>query len=101
MTAAKRAAGTGLPAGLAPPVKVALARAVTTMPRGAHPGTLLYEPKWDGYRAIGIRDDNGATLWSRQGKDLTRYSVGVKRRCADFGLMTVQFSVRDRCRTLA
>ncbi|MCY1230383.1 DNA ligase C [compost metagenome] len=24
-------------------------------------------------RAIGIRDDNGATLWSRQGKDLTRY----------------------------
>jgi hypothetical protein len=50
MTAAKRAAGTGLPSGLAPPVKVALARAVTTMPRaGAHPGSLLYEPKWDGY----------------------------------------------------
>jgi ATP-dependent DNA ligase len=44
------------------------------MPRAeAVPGTLLYEPKWDGYRAIGIRDDNGATLWSRQGKDLTRY----------------------------
>jgi ATP-dependent DNA ligase len=44
------------------------------MPQGgALPGTLLYEPKWDGYRAVGIRDDNGATLWSRQGKDLTRY----------------------------
>jgi flavin reductase (DIM6/NTAB) family NADH-FMN oxidoreductase RutF len=27
-----------------------MARAVTKMPRaGAHPGTLLYEPKWDGY----------------------------------------------------
>lgn len=36
-------------------------------------GNLTYEPKWDGYRAIGIRDDNGASLWSRQGKDLTRY----------------------------
>lgn len=66
--------GTGLPAGLVPPVKVALARAVTKMPRNsALPGTLLFEPKWDGYRAVGIRDDIGASLWSRQGKDLTRY----------------------------
>jgi ATP-dependent DNA ligase len=67
-------AGTGLPAGLDPPVKVALARAVTKMPRvNALPGGSVFEPKWDGYRAVGIRDDNGATLWSRQGKDLTRY----------------------------
>jgi ATP-dependent DNA ligase len=51
-----------------------LARAVKKMPRGnALPGQLVYEPKWDGYRAVGIRDDNGAMLWSRQGKDLTRY----------------------------
>lgn len=74
MTAARPPAGTGLPAGLAPPVKVALARPVTKMPRaGAAPGKLIYEPKWDGYRAVGIRDNSGATLWSRQGKDLTRY----------------------------
>lgn len=74
MTANRSPAGAGLPAGLAPPVTVAFARAVTKMPRvGAVPGTLLYEPKWDGYRAVGIRDDNGATLWSRQQKDLTRY----------------------------
>ncbi|WP_454700045.1 ATP-dependent DNA ligase [Arthrobacter humicola] len=75
MTATRSPAGAGLPAGLAPPVQVALARAVTKMPRraGDLPGALLYEPKWDGYRAVGIRDDNGATLWSRQGKDLTRY----------------------------
>lgn len=84
MTAARPSAGTGLPAGLAPPVKVALARAVTKMPRaGAAPGQLIYEPKWDGYRAIGIRDNNGATLWSRQGKGLSQYSVGVKCRRAD------------------
>jgi hypothetical protein len=64
----------GLPAGLAPPVSVALARAVTKMPRaGALPGTLAFEAKWDGYRCIAIRDNNGASLWSRQGKDLTRY----------------------------
>ena len=79
-----------------------LARAVTRMPRAnALPGSLSYEPKWDGYRCVAIHDDTGVTLWSRQGKELTGYSVGVKRRCADFGLMTVQFSVRDRCRTLA
>ncbi len=60
MKAARPAAWSGLPAGLIPPVKVALARAVPKMPRaGLHPGTLLYEPKWDGFRAIGIRDDNG------------------------------------------
>lgn len=76
--------GAGLPAGLTPPVKVALVRAVTKMPRaGALPGTLAFEAKWDGYRCIAIRDNNGASLWLRQGKDLTRYSVGVKRLRAD------------------
>jgi hypothetical protein len=72
--ASKSPIGAGLPAGLGPPVKVALARAVAKMPRpGALPGTLSWEPKWDGYRCICIRDNNGATLWSRQSKDLTRY----------------------------
>lgn len=74
MTAPDPRDGAGLPAGLAPPVKVALARTVTKMPRaGALPGILTFEAKWDGYRCIAIRDNNGATLWSRQGKDLTRY----------------------------
>jgi hypothetical protein len=40
----------GLPVGLAPPVKVALARAVNKMARrDASHGDLLFEPKWDGY----------------------------------------------------
>jgi ATP-dependent DNA ligase len=72
MGTAEHPAGSGLPAGLAPPVKVALARAVTKMPR-ARAGNLLYEPKWDGYRCTVVRDNDRATLWSRQGKDLTRY----------------------------
>ncbi|MFC8525432.1 ATP-dependent DNA ligase [Pseudarthrobacter sp. NPDC057230] len=64
----------GLPAGLTPPVKVALARAVDKMPRGdASHGTWLIEPKWDGYRCVAVRDERGATLWSRQGKELTGY----------------------------
>jgi ATP-dependent DNA ligase len=82
MGTAEHPAGSGLPAGLAPPVKVALARAVTKMPR-ARPGNLLYEPKWDGYRCAVVRDNDRATLWSRQGKDLTRYSVALMRPCAD------------------
>jgi ATP-dependent DNA ligase len=74
MRAASGKNGAGLPEGLAPPVKVALARAVAKMPLlKALPGGSSYEPKWDGYRAVGIRDNNEATLWSRQGKDLTRY----------------------------
>ncbi|MFP3460078.1 ATP-dependent DNA ligase [Arthrobacter globiformis] len=64
----------GLPPGLAPPVKVALARAVDKMPRGgASHRDLLFEPKWDGYRCVAVRDDRGATLWSRQGKELSGY----------------------------
>ncbi|MEJ1180526.1 MULTISPECIES: ATP-dependent DNA ligase [unclassified Pseudarthrobacter] len=67
-------ARTGLPPGLKPPFKVALARAVAKMPNaGTLPGTLLFEPKWDGYRCICVRDKKSATLWSRQGKELTRY----------------------------
>ena len=34
-------------------------------------GGAIYELKWDGYRMVLVRDESGATLWSRQGKDLT------------------------------
>jgi ATP-dependent DNA ligase len=74
MAAARPPSVSGLPAGLVPPLKVALARAVTRMPRAdALPGSLSYEPKWDGYRCVAIHDSTGVTLWSRQGKELTRY----------------------------
>ncbi len=74
MAVARPPSGSGLPAGLVPPLKVALARVVARMPRaGALPGSLSYEPKWDGYRCVAIHDDTGVTLWSRQGKQLTWY----------------------------
>ena len=74
MTPPAPSVGAGLPAGLVPPIQVALARAVSRMPSAKSlPGGALFEPKWDGYRAVWIRDANGATLRSRQNKDLTKY----------------------------
>ncbi|MBC9819703.1 ATP-dependent DNA ligase [Terrabacter sp. MAHUQ-38] len=31
----------------------------------------MYELKWDGFRCVAVRDERGARLWSRQGKELT------------------------------
>jgi ATP-dependent DNA ligase len=61
-----------LPAGLAGPVQVALARAVEQIPNtGALPGGSRYEPKWDGYRAVIACDETGARVWSRRGTDMS------------------------------
>lgn len=55
-------------------MSLAMAKAVNRIPGpGALPGGSIYEPKWDGFRAEIVTDEHGATLWSRQGKDLTRY----------------------------
>jgi ATP-dependent DNA ligase len=63
-----------VPPALRPPVSLALAKAVETVPaEGALPGGCLYEPKWDGYRLCALAGSGGVSLWSRQGKDLTRY----------------------------
>lgn len=64
----------GIPVGLHPPLALALAKAVERIPEaGALPGPLLYEPKWDGFRAVILVGDDRVSLWSRQSKDLTRY----------------------------
>lgn len=58
--------------GLRGPVEVALARVEENIPTAARmPGGANYELKWDGYRVAVVRDERGAQLWSRQGKDLT------------------------------
>jgi ATP-dependent DNA ligase len=62
----------GLPPDLAGPVAVALAKPVRDLPAaGALPGGCRYEPKWDGYRLVVVRDRSGTRLWSKQGRDLT------------------------------
>ncbi|QKW10202.1 ATP-dependent DNA ligase [Streptomyces sp. NA04227] len=51
-----------------PPVKPMLAKSVARIPPD-----MLYEAKWDGFRAIVFRDGAEIELGSRTGKPLTRY----------------------------
>jgi len=53
-----------------PPVKPMLAKAVYELPRDP---SLLYEPKWDGFRCIVFRDGDEVELGSRNDRPLTRY----------------------------
>lgn len=72
---AERVAGrTGdlVPASLAPPVTLMLARAIDVIPEpGALPGGCGYELKLDGWRACVHRGPGRASVWSRAGTDLT------------------------------
>lgn len=52
-----------------PPVKPMLAKASRELPEG----DLLYEPKWDGFRALVFRDGPEVEITSRNTKTLTRY----------------------------
>jgi ATP-dependent DNA ligase len=63
-----------LPQDLSARPALAMAKPVARVPGpGVLPGGCLYEPKWDGFRAGIVVTESGATIWSRQGKDLTRY----------------------------
>ena len=53
-----------------PPIDPMLAKAAATLPEG---DTWLYEPKWDGFRAIVFRDGDEVYIQSRDGKPLDRY----------------------------
>src|SRR5688572_24342971 len=52
-----------------PPVEPMLAKLATTLPSG----DLIYEPKWDGFRAIVFRSADGLYIQSRDLKPLDRY----------------------------
>ena len=44
-----------------------------------------FEPKWDGFRAIAVREGDAVTIWSKSGKPLGRYFpelVALVRACA-------------------
>ena len=63
-----------VPRALHPPVSLALALAVESVPaEDALPGGCMYEPKWDGYRLCSLTRAGGVSLFSRQGKDLAPY----------------------------
>lgn len=55
---------------LAPPVEPMLAKAVAELPSGDE---WLFEPKWDGFRALVFRDGEELLIQSRDKKPLDRY----------------------------
>lgn len=55
---------------LAPPIPPQLARSAAELPSGEG---WLYEPKWDGFRAIAFVDGADVHLQSRNGRGLRRY----------------------------
>lgn len=70
---------------IALPVDPMLCKAVPTILNpDAVTGGMLYEPKWDGFRCLVIRDGDDVALDSRGAKPLTRYFpevVDAVRRC--------------------
>ena len=54
---------------LLPPVAPMLAKSVKDVPDGEY----LYEPKWDGFRAIIFKDGDDVEIGSRNEKPMTRY----------------------------
>ena len=55
---------------LAPPIEPMLAKVAAEIPPE---GGFLYEPKWDGFRALVFRGTNGTFIQSRDSKPLDRY----------------------------
>jgi ATP-dependent DNA ligase len=55
---------------IAPPIEPMLAKLVADLPTG---GSFLYEPKWDGFRALVFRGGSDVFIQSRDLKPLDRY----------------------------
>jgi ATP-dependent DNA ligase len=51
------------------------ARLVTELPDDAG---WQFEPKWDGFRCVAIKDEGGVELWAKSGKPLGRYFPEVE-----------------------
>jgi ATP-dependent DNA ligase len=56
--------------GATPPILPMLAKRADKIPTGEH---WIFEPKWDGFRAVVFRDDDEILIQSRDGKSLNRY----------------------------
>lgn len=62
------------------PIVPMLAKSMPTVPRPESvPGGLSYEPKWDGFRCLVLRDGDEVELASRGSRPLTRYFPEVAR----------------------
>jgi bifunctional non-homologous end joining protein LigD len=59
---------------------------VTKLPEGSH---WIYEIKLDGYRAIGVRTSDGATLYSRNAKNFNKRFPQIADALRDLPAETV------------
>ncbi|WP_125778169.1 ATP-dependent DNA ligase [Antribacter gilvus] len=67
-----------------PPVLPMLARSVASVPdQGEGPPSYVYEPKWDGFRAIVYRDGDTVRIDSRNAKPMERYFPDVVEAVLD------------------
>src|SRR6476619_3355302 len=62
---------------IAPPIEPMLAKLATALPTGP----FLYEPKWDGFRAIIFRSASDVFIQSRDLKPLDRYFPELHEAC--------------------
>ena len=84
--------GQGFP--IEPPVEPMLAKLADALPEG---DGWLFEPKWDGFRAIVFRDDDRVFIQSRDLKPLDRYfpelgaalRAGLPQRCVVDGEIVI------------
>jgi ATP-dependent DNA ligase len=63
---------------IAPPVEPMLAKLSDELPSG---GRFIYEPKWDGFRAIVFRGDSDVFIQSRDLRPLDRYFPELRDAC--------------------
>src|SRR6185503_13151198 len=66
----KTAVGNSMNLPVNPPVLPMLAKRVGELPTG---GNWIFEPKWDGFRALVFRDGSDIFIQSRDEKPLNRY----------------------------
>jgi ATP-dependent DNA ligase len=66
-------------AGLTPPIEPMLAKVADELPRGAG---FLFEPKWDGFRAIVFRTGEDVYIQSRDLRPLNRYFPELEKALA-------------------
>jgi ATP-dependent DNA ligase len=59
------------------------AKSVPSLPAG---GNWAYEPKWDGFRCLALKDGKTVSLQGKSGKPLDRYFPEVREAVASIGL---------------
>jgi ATP-dependent DNA ligase len=74
------------PGGLNRAMQLMEAESVAQLPRGAQ---WQYEPKWDGFRCLLIRERSQVSMQSKSGRDLVRYFPEIAAAAADLSPKTL------------